>query len=279
MPNRAPLLVASVALAACRPAVAPAPVEAPVAEPEPEPPKCVPPERLEVLFIGNSYMLMHDLPSIVAELGDAGGVELDGELLAKGGKDFEFHLANRATHERLAAREWDYVILQSHSLDPVRNRDGFLAAGEKLIELVREAGAEPLLFETWARDEQNKIYRFGRAGYGPDEMQEMVHDAYAELSRRSGAQVIDVGAAWLATRSQDPDIDLYARDLAHPNKTGSYLTATVIFTALTGLSPVEAELPPLDIAPDDARRLHRQAEEVIGPQCELPFGEAPEPTS
>ena len=232
-----------------------------------KPAQCQAPEPLDVLFIGNSYMIMNQLPDVVAALGRHAGVELRTELLAMGGKNFEYHVARSKTADKLAERDWDYVVLQSHSLDTLRNREGFLEAGEALIDRVREAGAEPLLFETWARKADASIYRFGKYGYTPGEMQAKVHDGYAELSQRTGAKVIDVGKAWMATSAKAPEINLYASDNNHPGKPGSYLAANVVFAALTDLTPVDNVEPLLQLDAVESRVLQTQAAAAIQPEC------------
>ena len=230
--------------------------------------RCAPPEPIDVLFIGNSYMLTHRIEALVAALGNQAGVKLRTELLAMGGKNFEYHLGRDKTAEVLASREWDYVILQSHSLDTIRNRDGFLTAGEELVDMVREAGAEPLLFETWPRKADSGIYRFGRAGYDPSQMHAMVHDGYAELSQRTGAAVIDVGAAWLAFTEHAPDLDPYASDSNHPGKLGSYLSAAVVFTVLSDVTPVGNVEGLLGLSDRAARLAQREAADLVGPECD-----------
>ena len=229
---------------------------------------CVPPKPLDVLFIGNSYLIMHHVEELVATLGEQAGVELRTELLAMGGKNFEYHLHRDKTAAKLAARDWDYVIMASHSLDTIRNREGFLDAGEGLVDLVREAGAEPLLFETWARRADSGGYRYGRNGHSPAEMHAMVHRGYAELSRRTGAEVIDVGAAWLAFKRRAPSYNLHASDANHPGKLGSYLTANVVLATLTDLSPVGNVGPLLGVDRTAARLARRQAAETVQPSCD-----------
>jgi hypothetical protein len=230
-------------------------------------PSCDPPEHLDVLFIGNSYMRMHEIPALVEELGEQAGIELDTEMLAVGGTDFEYHLAREQTVEALESRDWDVVILQSHSLDPIRNRDGFLEAGAELAQMVRKAGAEPVLFETWAREEGNELYRFGRVGFNPDEMQSIVHDGYEQLAQRTGASVIDVGAAWRSALQDAPELDLYASDSNHPGRLGSYLSAAVVFAALTDVSPVGNLQPLLDVDPGDAAVCCKHAAAIVQPPC------------
>jgi hypothetical protein len=234
----------------------------------PPPDPCDDPDSLDVLFIGNSYMLMHDVPDLVAALGEQAGIELHTELLAMGGKDFDYHLSSSRTADALAEGDWDVVVLQSHSLDPIRDPEGFLEAGEALAAMVRQAGAEPILFETWPRKAGSDYYMFGRGGGNPDAMHRLVHAGYHELAERTGADVIDVAAAWRALHRVAPDLDPYTRDANHPGRLGSYLTANVVFAALTDTTPVDNVAPLLGIGEDDARVLQETAAAVIGPSCE-----------
>ncbi|NVB43017.1 hypothetical protein G6O69_34665 [Pseudenhygromyxa sp. WMMC2535] len=241
-------------------------------EPEPreeEASECAPPEEpIDVLFIGNSYTNMHDLPALVEALGEQAGVPLHAEKLAVGGKNFEYHLARSKTAAVLEEGDWDVVVLQSHSLDPLRNPDGFFEAGEELVEMVEASGAEPLLFETWARKRGHNLYNYFKpTGGSPEEMQARVSESYSTLAERTGAKVIEVGRAWRALRTQAPQLDPYASDSAHPGKLGAYLTANVFFAALTDVSPVGKVEPLLDIDPKDAALIQRQAAAVIQPRC------------
>ena len=235
--------------------------------PEPEP-SCSPPESLDVLFIGNSYTIMHDLPSLVEALGSQAGIEVHAEMLARGGKDFEFHLARKTTARVLQEGDWDVVVLQSHSLHPLEDPEGFVATGEELAQLVRAAGAEPVFFETWARAEGHNLYNYhDGTGGSPEVMQARVHERYHELAERVDAQVVDVGAAWKATRRDAPELNLYAKDNAHPGELGAYLTANVLFAALTDVNPVGCVEPLMDIDDDIARLLQEKAAEVVEPRC------------
>lgn len=46
------------------------------------------------------------------------------------------------------------------------------------------------------------------------------------------------GMAWLRVWDVLPDIDLFAGDRQHPGEVGSYIGALVIYSAITGISPV-----------------------------------------
>lgn len=229
---------------------------------------CDPPEDLDVLFIGNSYTIMHDLPGLVAQLGSQAGIEVHAEMLATGGQDFEYHLARSKTVAVLGQRDWDVVVLQSHSLDPLRNPEGFHEAGKGLVELVRESGASPVLFETWARKSGHNLYNyFEPTGGSPDAMFSAVRDEYFSLADETGVEVVEVGKAWREMRKHAPELDPYASDAAHPGRLGAYLTANVFFAALTDVSPVGNVEPLMGIDPAAAALIQAQAAEVVDPPC------------
>ncbi len=237
--------------------------------PEPSPPAddCGPPEPITVLFIGNSYTIMHDLPGLVEELGRQAGIPVHTEMLAQGGKNFEYHVAREQTAVTLEEGDWDIVVLQSHSLDAITNYEGFLRAGQALAQMVKRAGAQPILFETWPRKAGHSLYAYEAFGDNPDEMQEVVHERYHELADLTGAAVVDVGEAWRNVRKTEPELDPYASDYAHPAKIGAYLTANLFFAAITDVSPVGNVEPLLGIEEDAAAVLQAQAAAVVHPSC------------
>lgn len=201
-------------------------------------PECAPVEPLDVLFIGNSYVIQSDTPALLEAMAVDAGVEFHVERLATGGKDFEYHLGRSQTAKTLAAREWDVVILQSHSLDPLRDPKGFAKAGAGLVDAVRASGAEPMLFETWPRRAGHNLYNYmEEVGKTPAQMLERVAAAYAELGEDTGAPVVEIGHAWMRLQDEHADVGLYLKDGAHPAEAGAYLSAAVIFAELTERDP------------------------------------------
>lgn len=260
-------------------------LRAPDLDPEPEPnsnsnpeptaavlpgraPPCAPVEDLGVLFVGNSYMNLHALPERVANLGAAGGIAIDVAKVTMGGQSFEYHVARPKTAQTLAARPWDAVILQSHSLDPLRNREGFMRAGAQLGDSVREVGAEPLLFETWPRRAGHNLYNyFEPAGGTPKAMQAAVTARYASLAEAEHMRVVPVGRAWMQVLAGHPEIDLFANDGAHPSAAGAYLGACVVFSVLTRRPPPASRLAAVDVDVEAAAALRAMTVELVQPAC------------
>ncbi len=229
---------------------------------------CAPVEPLNVLFIGNSYVTQGDTPALLQAMAVDAGVEFHVDRLAMGGKDFAYHLGRSQTAEALASRDWDVVLLQSHSLDPLSTPEGFAEAGAGLIQAVRESGAEPMLFETWPRRAGHNLYNYMReVGKTPAEMLQRVSTQYAELGEETGAQVVKVGTAWALLRREHPEVQPYLKDGAHPAEAGAYLSAAVIFATLTERDPRGVLQPHGATDASEAASIADVAVAVVEPPC------------
>jgi hypothetical protein len=190
-----------------------------------------------VLFIGNSYTYVNDLPDTFAEVARSGGRAVEVGMAAVGGATLEDHVASAVTQEAIRAAAWDLVVLQEQSQVPAVDTfriGGFDPAVRSLARTVTSVGARPLLFATWAH----------RGGW-PEErlpdyasMQGRIDDAYLGIGRELGVGVVPVGAAWAAVRASDPAIDLWQADGSHPSTAGTYLAACVFYAAVFGTSPL-----------------------------------------
>src|SRR5204862_5417386 len=78
---------------------------------------------VRVLFIGNSFTFVNDLPNMIAELGKAGKQPpLEHGQETPGGCSFEKHWKDGKAATKIAAGPWDYVVLQEHSQRPLTDR-------------------------------------------------------------------------------------------------------------------------------------------------------------
>ena len=229
--------------------------------------ECEAPAGLEVLFIGNSYTHTHDMPGVVSALGDRAGLSLDTTRLTTGGMDLQFHVENPDTLEAINDKSWDYVVIQGHSLDTIDQLDSFLTHGQTLVQWVEAAGAQPLLYETWARAPAHPLYAADFFGPdNPDEMQAVIREGYEMLSDLTGADIVPVGDAWQALWASEhiDSIFPWGGDDHHPSEEGAYLTASVFFVSLTGVS-LDAVTGDAPIDNDDADVLHQVAESIVSP--------------
>ncbi len=230
---------------------APAPTPAPASTPAPTAAASSGPS---VLFIGNSYTYVNNLPQVVKALVDASrkdgrGGAMHIRMVAPGGWRLKDHWERGDARQALNERRWDYVVLQDQStlgvnvfLDGVpriTSDEVFRPYAEQWATAVRERGATPIFYLTWARK-------------AAPQDQAALTWFYVDAAKATHAKVSPVGLAWQAVREQDPAIALFTPDGSHPAPAGTYLAACTFVAALfdrdpTGL-PATVRGPQIDMA-------------------------------
>jgi hypothetical protein len=189
-----------------------------------------------VLFVGNSYTTVNDLPVMFAKLSRSGGHRVETGIAAVDGWSLADHAGSSATARALTLARWNTVVLQEQSQIPSVSRlrqDQMYPAARKLIAMVRTAGAEPLLFLTWAR--RDGWRENGLVDY--TSMQSAIDDGYLGLAAEQLAGVAPVGYAWQTLLAQEATPGLWQSDGSHPTAKGTYLAACVFYAAIFHQSP------------------------------------------
>ena len=75
-------------------------------------------QQTRVLFIGNSYTGVNDLPGMFYNLALSLGDTVYYESNSPGGFTFNMHTTNTTTLQKIALPGWDYVVLQAQSQEP-----------------------------------------------------------------------------------------------------------------------------------------------------------------
>lgn len=206
-----------------------------------------------VLFVGNSYTEQNNLPAVVRALGTANGTSLTVESITPGGARFADHWLTTGARARIETGNFDAVVLQGQSLEPIFEADGFVGYGSALGEAVRDAGAAAVWFATWARREGDPIYAQW-AMSTPASMTSTLDWRY-EMMVEEDDGVARVGAAWQLARAALPAVALHADDGSHPSAAGTLLAGCVILQAITRQPPRLPDPPPLGVPPDTAAAL------------------------
>ena len=180
---------------------------------------------LRVLFVGNSYTYFNDLPAMLRTLAGAGrdSIVVHVASVTEGGASLRTHWNDR-TIARIRERAWDYVVLQEQSLTPIERRPQFVDYGRRFAAEIRSAGAQVVLYLTWAREQR------------PAD-QALLDSAYLGLAEETGALVVPVGAAWQELRNVRGLPSLFDEDGSHPSPFGSFVAATVFHRVLFGALP------------------------------------------
>jgi hypothetical protein len=210
-----------------------------------------------VLFIGDSYTYVNDLPTTFADLAWSGGYRVDTETLANGGETLAAHVADSATASTISSQAWNTVVLQEQSeipASPVDQQSEMYPAVTQLVAMVRDAGAEPMLFLTWGHE----------SGWPEDgittyaSMQAAVDQGYLGIADHLNVPIAPVGAAWEAANAAQANAQLWQGDGVHPTTAGTYLAACVFYTAIFHRSPVGLSYHS-DLSSADAATLQRVA--------------------
>jgi len=186
-----------------------------------------------VLLIGNSYTSENNLPGMLAALAKAGGHPIQAGMAASGGWTLAEHLSSTQTLKTLQSSKWDFVVLQEQShifpVEPARSQE-MVPAASGLVQKIRQAGAQPILFLTWGRRDgwpENNLPDY-------ESMQLQIDQGYMTIANEL---VAPVGYAWLTTLLQNPQLGLWQADGSHPTELGTYLAACVFYSVIFRQSP------------------------------------------
>jgi len=227
--------------------------------------------RLNVLFIGNSYTYVNDLPGMFTQLAPA----ITTDEVVQGGATLRVHWENGIAQARIKQGGWTHVVLQGQSQEPLPELGGtpdFLTYAQMFGDLIIDAGALPVFFDTWARAAGDpSSYPPPDAPWtgtflNPDQMQDELTESYAAAAKAESRSVLAcAGEAFRRSLAQDAGIGLQQSDFSHPTVAGTYLAAGTLYVALTG-KPVPAQSAvPAGLSPQDAARLRDTA--LVGSGC------------
>ena len=270
-----------------------------------------------ILFVGNSFTFgatspvlryrpeqvtdlnregIGGVPAIFKVLTTQARLDYKVSLETSPGKNFDWHLANRLP---LIDRPWDVVILQGQStLDLERPGDPtrLIESGRQLSDILAQKNPSARIYyqATWSRADLTYLKPSPWKGKPIAAMARDVRAGYdrARAASKSVRGVLPVGEAWnraMEAGVADPNpydgvafgkVDLWGWDQYHASAAGYYLSALVIFGAVTGMDPRtfgerEVAAYELGLSPAQARGLQKAAYDQLKSEGLMP--EAPTP--
>jgi hypothetical protein len=189
--------------------------------------------KLHVLFVGNSYTHYNNLPRLLELLSqaDESSTGIITDMIAPGGAKLEVQWKEGVARAKIRSRQWDYVVLQDHSLRALEDPESLKRAVRLFDADIKKAGAKTILFFTWAREKQ-------------PEKQAQISEVYRSAAKEVGALLAPVGEAWAEMRDNQA-VKLYIEDGSHPTPIGTLLNAFVFYSLIEGKSPQAIDLGPL----------------------------------
>lgn len=197
-----------------------------------------------VLFIGNSYTGVNQLPNVLGEvLRSAGIAGTTIKSNTPGGQTLMQHCTVQP--KSLAAIDeggWDVVVLQGQSQEPAvaevnpAVRADFLGGAQQLCARIRAKSPQARIYfyETWARHPDYWSAKdFNPAvGKDPKEMQARLRQWYGEAARLCQATVVPAGDAWELNDHEPKPLRLHQKDNSHPEFAGTYLNALLFYRVI-----------------------------------------------
>lgn len=195
-------------------------------------------DTLRVLFLGNSYTAVNDLPGMVEQVAAGKGKTLIHASNTPGGYSFDQHAQNATSLDLIHQGNWDYVVMQEQSQIPVIPffyDNNFIPGGSALADSIRAYNpcAQLVLYLTWGRryggmqcDQSGTYCSEDFVDFG--HMQDSLTASYLRLSNIIEAKVAPCGEAWRHILDETEEV-LHAGDNSHPNFSGSYVAACTMF--------------------------------------------------
>lgn len=202
---------------------------------------------IKVLFIGNSLTFVNSVPLMIQTLAsDAGEFRaFQFEMVVQSGASLSYHWTNttapspgaRASIQSGPASggDWDYVVLQELSINPVCDQNSFNTNGTMFATEVKtyNPNAKVILHQNWVITDTATYQSCG--AYFSSPLPKLVANTNALAdSLNPVAKVVPVGQAWGNTSG----IILQQLDGIHATPEGSYLAASTYYAFFYGKSPV-----------------------------------------
>jgi PKD repeat protein len=226
-------------------------------------------DSINVLFLGNSYTGVNNLPQMVHDFAQTGGVEISFDSNTPGGYTLKQHSANATTIQQIEKGDWDFVVLQEQSQLPsfpdFQVQADVYPYATVIDNLINQHNpcAETVFYMTWGRKNGDQ----GNCPNWPpvctyEGMDSLLSLRYTTMANTNNAILSPIGALWHYLRDNHPNIELYSADESHPSLVGSYAATCSFYTVLTRKDPTLV-FNDLGIPPGDAQIIRDAAKTVI----------------
>lgn len=218
-----------------------------------------------MLFIGNSYTAVNNLPILVYSVAYGAGDTLVYDAYTPGGRRFIDHASDPTALAKIKSKKWDQVVLQGQSQETSLS-DNFVQNyvypyAKTLCDSIfrNNSCSRPVFYMTWGRkngDASNCNSWPVVCTY--EGMDSMINLRYRRMASINEAHVSPVGAVWRYIRENHPSIELYDPDESHPSIAGSYAAACTFYAILFQKDPTLSTFN-YSLPADDAIKIKKAA--------------------
>ncbi|MBQ4556232.1 MAG: hypothetical protein IJA60_01110 [Clostridia bacterium] len=195
----------------------------------------------DILFIGNSFTYVSDVPANFASIAKAAGYNVNVSSITNGGHYLYEHgnindEFGAQVHAALANNKYDYVFIQDQSTNAIKNPESFYTSVRRMVKMVRENGATPVLYATWGHKEGSS---YMLEGWTNETMTYDLAAAYTAIGEELDVLISYPGLAFFDVHSNHGStINLYVSDNYHQSALGAYLSAMTHFASVLGGNPL-----------------------------------------
>jgi hypothetical protein len=215
---------------------------------------CEAQDTTKVLFIGNSFMSVNDLPGIFSQLAQGSGRQVVVASRIPGGcsvgdtiQGTFAHMYSPEVYALIKSNSWDYLFLQDRQSRFAMSR-GIFPGDSKVIEGHIKIQDSLLFFHPCAHmlwfagfGLKNGMPPYSTTGVG---MIDSIYQNYKYLEDSAGQVIAPVGPAFLRIIADYPSIDLWGPDEEHPSLKGSLMIASVLYATVFKSSPILSSFNP-----------------------------------
>ncbi len=199
--------------------------------------------QTKVLFLGNSFTFMNDLPTLFNNFAISAGISVTIDQNTQGGmavadEQITGHVNDPVSQSKITSQQWDYIVLQDNMGD-YANTVGVISSGcgnanAALYNMIKANNSctRIIYFAGWGP--------VGGASSGDNTVAciDRIHGNMIYLNNGIGQEIVTpIGKAWNTSFIQLPSVNLYYSDNVHPSLEGSYLAAATIFTSIFKINP------------------------------------------
>ena len=226
-------------------------------------------DTLHVLFIGNSFTGVNDLPEQTRLIAASKGDILIKTAQANGGYTLQMYTTDAPTLALIDNGTWDCVVLQEQSQLPAfgdqQVAQDVYPYAKILVDRIRQHNpcSKIMFYMTWG-------YKNGDAsncaGFPPIctylGMDSLLRLRYMAMADSNNTLLCPVGSTWRRIRALYPAINLYDADEHHPSPEGTYAGACSFYSALFHKTPVGATYT-FSLNATDAANIQNAAKSVV----------------
>ncbi len=201
-----------------------------------------------VLFLGNSYTYVNNLPQMIAGAATSMGDILIYDSNTPGGYYLEQHATDSVSLNKIKIGNWDCVVLQDQSLSYAYPPPYFyqMPSAFKLDSIMKTFNncGQTMFYITWGR-KNGDTYLCAPPACDTNtwitrtyyEMDSTIQLNYMFVADSLKALASPVGAVWRYIRRNYSAIELFDSDESHPSQAGTYAAACCFYTTLFRKDP------------------------------------------